>query len=127
MQTAQDVVDAREAWVAEGRPKVPVVEPSTESPSYHVRLSAKADPSSLTRFDLSRDELEAQFLAPYGEGRDIVTNGRAMRLADVTEIRVVQTDKPLALHRQALGNDSPEASASQTCLEGSPTSAQSAP
>lgn len=97
VQTVQDVVDAREAWVAEGRPKVLVVQPSTESPYYHVRLSAKTDPSSLTRFDLSRDELGAQFLAPYGEGRDIVTNGRAMRLADVTEIRVVQTDKPLAM------------------------------
>lgn len=59
---------------------------------YHVRVTRKSNPSyDETRLDLSQDELEQRFLAPYKEGRPIVVGGMSVSLDDIQRIRITET------------------------------------
>jgi hypothetical protein len=95
VRSIEDVVAAREAWLAEGRPVTAQVSVPAGSPWYHIAITTNSSPeNSLSRLDLSHDELESQFLAPYREGRPIMTNGRVVRPDDIRRIQITQTEQP---------------------------------
>jgi hypothetical protein len=102
VRTASDCMAAREAWISEGRPAIP--ETSGDVPQaayYHVRLSNSGQSTKEhARYDLSAETLESQVLAPYREGRAIMTGGVIIRAEDIGQIRVVQTDRPYGDLRQ---------------------------
>ena len=77
------------------RPGIPQVSAPAGSPWYHIAITTNSNPkNSLSRLDLSHEELESQFLAPYREGRPIVTNGRVVRPGDIRRIQITQTERP---------------------------------
>lgn len=55
---------------------------------FHVRISVAGEKSDETKLDLTYDQLEQQFLAPYREGRPITVNGRVIELANLERIRI---------------------------------------
>jgi len=56
---------------------------------YHVRINRKSDPSwDEVKLDLTQEQLEAQFLRPYREGRPIVVNGRVIPLNNLSYIKI---------------------------------------
>jgi hypothetical protein len=94
VRSVEDVVAAREAWVAEGRP-TPGVNVSAPDSYFHVRVGIKGRSSKYrVVLDLSAEALESQILAPYRSGHALVTDGEIIQLADVTQIQVVQTERP---------------------------------
>lgn len=63
--------------------------PSLDAMSrFHVRLSVAGETSDETKIDLTEEQLEQQFLAPYREGRPITVNGRVIELANLERIRI---------------------------------------
>lgn len=62
---------------------------------YHVRIRQKSTKTfNEARLDLTREELEKQFLLPYREGRPITINGRTIPLDDLDQILINQSDVP---------------------------------
>jgi hypothetical protein len=105
VQTVEDCMEAWGAWASEGRPPAPAKDSSTQASYYHVRISVKSDPANgLDRLDLSREELESQFLTPYREGRSIVTDGAEVRIDDISQIRIMQTDRSSVALRSRSGS-----------------------
>ena len=94
VQTAQDVVAARDAWIAEGRRMSSATGDAPPAAYYHVQL--QTTPPVITehvRYNLSADALESQILAPYREGRAIMSGGTAIQIEDISQIRIIQTDR----------------------------------
>ena len=60
---------------------------------YHVRISIAGERSDETKLDLTEEQLEQQFLAPYREGRPITVNGRVVKLEDLERIRVSRSER----------------------------------
>ncbi len=48
--------------------------------------------SDETKLDLTEEELEQQFLAPYRDGRPITVNGRVVEISDLERIRISTSD-----------------------------------
>jgi hypothetical protein len=97
VQTIEDCVQAREDWLAEGRPVVPEVEANGAVQIYyfHVRLTPnRLSPRYRHLLDLSADALEQEVLDPYYDGRAIVADGVITRIEDITKIRIVRTERP---------------------------------
>jgi predicted nucleotide-binding protein len=62
---------------------------------FHVRLNRKSNPSrDEVKLDLSREELEEQFLKRYREGRAILIGGVVVPVEDIGYLKVSQTDLP---------------------------------
>ena len=61
---------------------------------YHVRVSVTDQQHDEVKTDLTAEELDQQFLAPYREGRPITVLGKTIQLADVQRIRVSSSDEP---------------------------------
>jgi predicted nucleotide-binding protein len=59
---------------------------------HHVRISVAGEQSDETKLDLTDEELEHQFLAPYREGRPITVNGRVVEMSDLERIRISTSD-----------------------------------
>ncbi len=59
---------------------------------YHVRISVAGEQSDETKLDLTDDQLEQQFLAPYRDGRPITVNGRVVEMSDLERIRISTSD-----------------------------------
>lgn len=59
---------------------------------YHVRISVAGEQSDETKLDLTDDELEQQFLAPYRDGRPITVNGRVVKMSYLERIRISTSD-----------------------------------
>jgi len=95
VQTIEDCIKARLQWRLEAEAAVPQMHnPALASEYYHVRLSTKSIRShDEVRLDLSADELELRFLAPYREGRAIVINGKAIPMDDLAALRISRTDQ----------------------------------
>lgn len=95
VRSVEDVVAAREAWVAEGRPPVPKVNEPAQTCYYHVRLSVN-DQRHRNRYwlDLTDEALESQILAPYFEGQAIMDAGVITKVADIAQIQIIRTDQP---------------------------------
>ena len=111
VQTAEDCATARENWINEDRPvsfdeivsfdeglSLPEQEAlpgdADDSGYYHVRVSTKSKPTSdEVRLDLSRDEIESRFVAPYRDGRPIVINGAAIPVNDLARLCVTWTEQ----------------------------------
>ncbi len=55
---------------------------------FHVRISVAGETSDETKLDLTEEQLEQQFLAPYREGRPITVNGRVIELENLERIRI---------------------------------------
>lgn len=60
---------------------------------YHVRITVAGEQSDETKLDLTDDELEQQFIAPYREGRPITVNGRVVEMSDLERIRISASDR----------------------------------
>lgn len=94
VHSVEDVVAAREAWLAEGRP--PITKASEPVPTwyYHVRLSVN-EQRRRNRYwlDLTDEALESQILAPYSEGRAIVDDGVITKVGDITQIQIIRTEQ----------------------------------
>lgn len=60
----------------------------------HVRISVAGQSRDETKTDLDDDQLQTQFLNPYGAGEPIMINGRTVHPADLERIRITQTDRP---------------------------------
>ena len=61
---------------------------------YHVRITPRSDRShDEVRLDLTKEQLEERFLAPYREGRPIVIRGRTIPSNDIERICITQTDE----------------------------------
>jgi hypothetical protein len=95
VQTIEDCIKARLQWRLEAEAAVPRMHNPAPAPEYyHVRLSTKSIRShDEVRLDLSADELELRFLAPYREGRAIVINGKAIPMDDLAALRISRTDQ----------------------------------
>src|SRR5437870_5398888 len=62
---------------------------------FHVRITRRSNKShDEVKLDLSGEELEERFLAPYREGRSIVIGGMTIPPDDIDRIRVTETDQP---------------------------------
>jgi predicted nucleotide-binding protein len=62
---------------------------------FHVRLNRKSNPShDEIKLDLSREELEEQFLSRYREGRAILIGGVVVPVDDIGYLKISQTDLP---------------------------------
>lgn len=97
VQTLQDVVAAREAWIAEGRPAAPETNDTASAARYHVQLlTNQPEAMEHARYNLSAELLESQILAPYREGRNIMSGGTAVRTEDISQIRIFETDRNLS-------------------------------
>lgn len=59
---------------------------------FHVRISVAGQRSDETKLDLTEEQLEQQFLAPYRKGRPITVNGRVIELANLERIRISTSD-----------------------------------
>lgn len=55
---------------------------------YHVRLSIPGERQGELKVDLSREQLETQFLQPYRQGRAITVNGRVVDISDLERIQI---------------------------------------
>lgn len=94
VQTVQDVVAERDAWIAEGRRVTPMTSDVPPAAYYHVQLWTNPPViKEHVRYDLSADVLESLILAPYREGRAIMSGGRAIQIEDISQIRIIQTDR----------------------------------
>ena len=61
---------------------------------YHVRVTQKSDRShDEVRLDLTREELEGRFLAPYCRGLPIIIGGKSIHNDDIERIRITKTDQ----------------------------------
>jgi CAP12/Pycsar effector protein, TIR domain len=61
---------------------------------YHVAITPKSDQAHAEiRLDLSMEELEERFLAPYKEGRPIVIGGKSITPDDIERIRIHRTEE----------------------------------
>jgi hypothetical protein len=94
VRSVEDCVAVREAWLAEGRPEVAQLDDAVQDGYFHVRLSVKGRSSKYRVLpDLSLATLEAQILAPYRSGHAILADGDIIQLTDITQIRIIQTDR----------------------------------
>ena len=55
---------------------------------YHVRVSVAGQNHDEVKLDLSRDQLNEQFLEPYGLGLPFTVNGRVVQTSDLERLRV---------------------------------------
>lgn len=55
---------------------------------FHVRIAVAGERSDETKLDLTEEQLQQQFLAPYAEGRPITVNGRVIELANLERIQI---------------------------------------
>lgn len=96
VQTIEDCIRVRAEWIAEAQAAVPRMRGKATPPEYfHVRLSTKSGRShDEVRLDLSNEELESRFLAPYREGRPFVINGKTIPIDDLAALRINRTDQP---------------------------------
>ena len=69
VQTVEDCVQAREAWIAEGRAALTQARNAAAQEYFHVRLSMKSQSRDEVQLDLSREDLETRILTPYRAGR----------------------------------------------------------
>lgn len=53
-----------------------------------MRISVAGEPPDENKLDLTEDQLDHQFLAPYREGQPITVNGRVIELANMERIRI---------------------------------------
>ena len=61
---------------------------------HHVRVTQKSDRSpDEVKLDLTREELEERFLAPYRKGLPIVIGGKSIQKDDLERIRISKTDQ----------------------------------
>ena len=61
---------------------------------YHVCVTPKSDKSKVeVRLDLTREELEERFLAPYRKGLTMVIRGKSIQKDDIERIRISKTDQ----------------------------------
>ena len=61
---------------------------------HHVRVTQKSDRSpDEVKLDLTREELEERFLAPYRKGLPIVIGGKSIQKDDLERIRINKTDQ----------------------------------
>ena len=61
---------------------------------YHVRVTQKSDRShDEVRLDLTREELEGRFLAPYRRGLPIIIGGKSIQNDGIERIRITKTDQ----------------------------------
>jgi predicted nucleotide-binding protein len=62
---------------------------------YHVRITRKSDITrDETKVDLTREQLEGQFLVPYRQGRPILIGGLTVPLDDLERIKISETSEP---------------------------------
>jgi predicted nucleotide-binding protein len=62
---------------------------------FHVRITRRSNKShDEVKLDLSGEDLEERFLAPYRDGRSIVIGGMTIPPDDIDRIRVTETDQP---------------------------------
>ncbi len=60
---------------------------------YHVQVIPKSDPDKIeVVLDLSLEDLQRQFIVPYGQGRAIVINGKTVPLDELDRIRINETN-----------------------------------
>ena len=66
---------------------------------YHVELTVKASQPPHRRVELecnlSLQDLEQRFLAPYGSARPIVTRGRTIAVDDLHRLRVYKSERQI--------------------------------
>jgi hypothetical protein len=94
VRSVEDCVAVREAWLAEGQPAVLQLDDTVQDGYFHVRLCVKGRSSKYRVLpDLSLETLEAQILAPYRSGHAIVADGDIIQITDITQIRIIQTDR----------------------------------
>lgn len=96
VRSMDDVIAAREAWVAEGRPVTPKVNQPEQTCYYHARLTVN-DQRRRNRYwlDLTDEALESQILVPYSEGHAIVgDDGIVTRTEEITQIQIIRTEQP---------------------------------
>jgi hypothetical protein len=95
VQDVQDIVAAREAWIADGKPAV--LESDSGAPStfyYHVQLlTTLPEAEEVDRYNLSAGVLETQILEPYREGRAIMSRGTAIPSQDINRIQIIEADR----------------------------------
>ena len=61
---------------------------------YHVCVTPKSNKSNVeVRLDLTREELEERFLAPYRKGLPMVIRGKSIQKDDIERIRISKTDQ----------------------------------
>ncbi len=58
---------------------------------YHVRITPKPDRWPIEKLDLSKQQLQLQFLSPYENGEPIAVGGRIIKPDDLEEIRITRT------------------------------------
>ncbi len=93
VQTVEDCVRAREAWIAEGRAALTGARDATAQEYFHVRLSRKSQARDEVQLDLSREDLETRILTPYRADRPVAINGTAVPIDDLAQISIVQTER----------------------------------
>jgi hypothetical protein len=93
VQTVEDCVRAREAWISEGRAALTGAGDAAVQGYFHIRLSRKSQSNDEVQLDLSREDLETRILTPYRAGRPIVIKGTAVSIDDLAQIRIVQTER----------------------------------
>jgi hypothetical protein len=95
VQSVEDCIAARAAWLAEGQPTMAADDDADQAAYYHVQLSTNGQPAKqYARYDLTAATLESHVLAPYREGRAILASGVIVRAEDIGQIWIVQTDRP---------------------------------
>jgi hypothetical protein len=107
VHTVGDVIAAREAWLAEGRPPTPKASEPVPTWYHHVRLSVN-EQRRRNRYwlDLTEEALESQILAPYFEGRAIVDDGVITKVGDIAQIQIIRTEQPSGkLPRRSLAGE----------------------
>ncbi|GLW94784.1 TIR domain-containing protein [Actinokineospora globicatena] len=67
---------------------------------FHVRLSVAGSSADEVKLDLTPEQLESQFLAPYRSGRNITVNGTSIpgRLVDRLRVSVSETPSESLIH-----------------------------
>ena len=55
---------------------------------YHVRVSVAGQNHDEVKLDLSRDQLNEQFLEPYGLGHPLTVNGRVVKTSNLERLRI---------------------------------------
>lgn len=61
---------------------------------YHVRVSVAGQRHDEVKLDLTIEQLNEQFLEPYGLGRPITVNGRVVELSNLERLRISTSDEP---------------------------------
>jgi len=94
VQRVEDCITVRGEWISEGLAKAPIMRNTPPAWHYYVRVSTKSKPDwDEVRLDLSKEELEADFLAPYREGRAIVINGKTIPIDDLARLRISRSEQ----------------------------------